>query len=123
MRLKANTPTVDLMNKTNAEFLYLNYMPSMIRKNARCTRKINSSIAMAKAAFKIRNAFQKQIGLNFLEGTSKLLHLQQVICMMLNIAHCRKQIVNNRRVLNCGAVDGRRRPGCSIVWEVKKHYI
>jgi len=38
----------------------------------------------------VNNYFQQQIGLNFLEGTSKLLPLHQVVCMVLNIAHCRK---------------------------------
>ena len=83
------------------------YLCSITSNNARCTWKIKSSIAVAKAVFKNKICFQQQIGRNFLRETSKPLHLQQVICMVLNIAHCRKQITNKRRVLNCGDRDGR----------------
>ena len=64
---------------------------------------------------KIRNNFQQQIGLNCLKETSKLLHLQQLIFMVLKFAHFRKQIINNWRALKCGAGGGRRSLFCSSV--------
>jgi hypothetical protein len=60
-----------------------------------------------KLRSKIRNTFQQQIGLNFLEETSKRLHLQQLIFMVLNFAHFRQQIINNWRTQKCGAGGGR----------------
>ena len=41
-----------------------------------------------------------------MEEISKLLHLRQVIFMVLNFAQYRKWIINNWRVLNCGAGGG-----------------
>jgi hypothetical protein len=44
---------------------YFNYLGSMITNNARCTREIKSSIAMAKAAFnKKKNLFTSKLDLN-----------------------------------------------------------
>jgi hypothetical protein len=95
----------------------------MIRNNARCKREIKSNIDIVKLNLKIRITFQKQIGLNFLDETVKLFHFQQVIFMVLNFAHFRKQIINNWRVLNCGAGGGRRSSFCSIVREMRNYYI
>ena len=61
---------------------------------------------MKKLHSKIRKTFQHEFGLNFLEENFKLLHLQQVIFMVLNIAHFRKWIINYWRVVNCGAGGG-----------------
>jgi hypothetical protein len=64
----------------------------MITNNSRCTPKIKYNIDIAKLHSNIRNAFQKQIWLDFLEENCKLLHFQQVIFMVLNFAHFRKWI-------------------------------
>jgi len=56
----------------------------------------------------VKTYFHQQIGINFLEGTSKLLHLHQAICVVLNIAHFIKQIKNNGRVLNSRAGGGKK---------------
>jgi hypothetical protein len=48
----------------------------MITNDATCTRDIKSRTAMAKAAFNKTKAFHQQIGLEFNEETSKLLHLE-----------------------------------------------
>jgi hypothetical protein len=109
--------------KTVGEFGYFNCLSSMIRNNTRYTQEIKSNIDIAKLHSKIRNTFQRQIWLNFLEETRKLLHLLQVIFMVLNIAHFRKWIINNWRELNCGAVGGRWSSFCSFVWEMRKYYI
>ena len=55
---------------------------------------------------KYENIFNSKLYLIF--GRNHLnAELQQVIFMMLNIAHFRKQIIYNCRALNCGAeVDG-----------------
>jgi len=58
-----------------------------------------------------------------MEEISKLLHLRQVIFMVLNFAQYRKWIINNWRVLNCGAGGGPWRYFCSVVCEIKKYYI
>jgi hypothetical protein len=71
----------------------------------------------------VKTYFHQQIGLNVLEGTSKLLHLRQAICVVLNIARFIKQIKNNGRVLNCRAGSGEKSPVFSIMWEVKKYCI
>jgi hypothetical protein len=52
LSLKANIPTEDMINKTNAEIGYFKYMSIMIRKNATCTWEIKYNIAIAKAAFR-----------------------------------------------------------------------
>jgi hypothetical protein len=63
--------------------------------------KLNLVFSLEKVHSNIRNTFQQQIGLNFLQETSKLLHLQQVIFMVLNFAHFRKQVINIWTELNC----------------------
>jgi hypothetical protein len=79
----------------------------MIRNNARCTREINSSIAMTKAAIKIRNTFQQQIVRNFLEGTNNTAAF--AASDFYGAEHCTllKADQNNWRVLNCGVRGGR----------------
>jgi hypothetical protein len=94
----------------------------MITNNSRCTPKIKY-IDIAELHSKIRNAFQQQIGLDFLVENCKLLHFQQVIFMVLNFAHFRKWIINNWRELNCGAGGGWRSSFCSVVWGMKKYYL
>jgi hypothetical protein len=93
----------------------------MITNNASCTREIESNISVTKDAFKNKKYFQRQIGLKFLEETSKLLHLQQVIFMVLNTAQFRKQIKNKWRALKCGAGGRRKSSNCSVVWEMRKY--
>jgi len=48
----------------------------MITNDGRCTRKIKSGTAMAKAAFKKRKVFSQANCLKLKEETSKLLRLQ-----------------------------------------------
>jgi len=59
-----------------------------------------------------------------LEEKVNLLNLHQLIFMMLNIAHFRKQIIKIWTALNCGAGGGRKSLFCSIFfWRMKKYYI
>jgi hypothetical protein len=55
---------------------YFTYLDSMITKDARCTRKIKSRTAMAKAAFNRKKTLHKQTECKFKEATSKVLHLE-----------------------------------------------
>jgi hypothetical protein len=43
---------------------YFNYLGSVIRSDARCTRDIKSRIAMAKAAFNKKTLFTSKMDLN-----------------------------------------------------------
>jgi hypothetical protein len=54
---------------------YFSYLDSMITDDARCTREIQSRIAMAKAAFNRKKTFHQQFGLKFKEETSEILRL------------------------------------------------
>ena len=123
MSLQSNIQTEDMMIKTTAEFGYFKYLPGLIRNNARYTWELNLIFPWQKLHSKIRNTFQQQNGLNFLEETSKLLHLQSVIFMVLKLAHFRKQIKNKWKALKCAAARGRRSSVCSIEWEMKKYCI
>jgi len=55
-----------------------------------------------------------------LEETGKLLHLQQLIFTVLNIAHFRKQIKNSWRGLKCVTGGGRESSFCSSFWANEK---
>jgi hypothetical protein len=65
---------IDQKQLENVE--YFNCVSSVITNDARCTREIKSSIAMAKAAFNRKKTFQLQIGLKFKEQTNEVLHLE-----------------------------------------------
>jgi len=82
--------------------------------DARCTREIKFSFAVAKVAFnndddnnkqtnkqQQQHSFLKQTVLK--EGTSALLHLEHCLSMVLKLGYFGKQIRNTRKVLKCGA--------------------
>jgi hypothetical protein len=75
---RQQSPIKIIIDKKQLENMeYFNYLSSMITNDARCTREIKSSTAMAKAAFnKKKILFHQQIGLKFKEETSKMLHLE-----------------------------------------------
>ena len=54
---------------------------------ARCTREIKSGIAMAKGPFNRKKTLHQQTGLKFQVETSKVLHLEHSICMVLKLGH------------------------------------
>ena len=56
--------------------LYCHCLGSRMTRRARCTREINSRLDMAKAAFNKKKIFHQQIGLEFKEETSEVLHLE-----------------------------------------------
>jgi hypothetical protein len=57
---------------------YFSDVVIMITNEARCTRKIKSKIAKAKAEFKKKKkySFHQHIGLKFREETCKVLHVE-----------------------------------------------
>jgi hypothetical protein len=55
---------------------YFNFVGSILTNDARCTREMNSSIAMAKAIFKKKTLFASKLELKFEEETSKVLHVE-----------------------------------------------
>jgi len=64
----------------------------MITSEARCTRKINSRIGVAKASVNMKKTlFHQRTGLKFKEETSKVLHLVHSFCMVLQIGTLRKE--------------------------------
>ena len=69
------TITIDQKQLENVKCF--KYLGSMLADDGRCTFKIKSRIATAKAAFnKKKNFFYQQIGLKFEEETSEMLRLE-----------------------------------------------
>jgi hypothetical protein len=52
------------------------YLDSILTNNGICTREIKFRIVMAKSAINKKTLFYYQIGLEFEEETSKMLHLE-----------------------------------------------
>jgi len=52
------------------------YLDSMTMNDARCTREIKSRIAMTEAEFNKKKTVHWQIGPQFKEETSKVLHME-----------------------------------------------
>jgi hypothetical protein len=81
MRIPREPSTVQIMTdqKELENLEYFNYLCSMLTNDARCTGEIKSRIAMTKAAFSKKKAFQQLLGLTFKEQSSKVLHLEHSI--------------------------------------------
>ena len=59
---------------------YFNYFGNMVRNDARSTREIKSSFAMAKNTIQEEeDSFHHKIGLKFKQETSKMLNLEHNI--------------------------------------------
>jgi len=88
---------------------YFKSMGSLITNDERCTREIKSSIAVTKAAFnKKRAIFATKFDLNFWRKLFKC----YILSMLLYGAESwtlRDVDRNTRRVLRCGAGEGKRR--------------
>jgi hypothetical protein len=65
--------------------------------------EIKFRIAMAKAAFNKKTLLYQQIGIEFEEETSKMLHLEHGFCMVLKLGCFGQQIRNTWKVFKCGA--------------------
>ena len=108
---------IDLKQLENVK--HFNYLDSMERNNARCTREIKSWLALAKAAFnKTKILFTSKSDLH--------LKQKQANCYIWSIALCgaetwtlRKVAQNTWKVLNCSAGEGWRISVGPIVWEMK----
>jgi hypothetical protein len=63
---RATSPFQIMIDKRQLENMkYFNYLGSIITNHARCTRKIKSTIAMANAAFNMKNTlFTRKLDLN-----------------------------------------------------------
>jgi hypothetical protein len=68
-----------------------NYLGNMITNDARCTFEIKSKIAMAKAAFSIKNIFHQDIRLRFKDETNKILRF---VCVKNDVLHRVKEESN-----------------------------
>jgi hypothetical protein len=89
---------IDQKQLVNAE--YVKCLRSVITNDAKCTRKIKSRIAMAKAAFsRMKNVFTSKLDLN--------LRKKLVKCYILSITVCGAETWTLQKVvLKCVAVGG-----------------
>jgi len=77
MRISRQPYTIQFMLDQQLEnVVHFNYVGSMTTNDTRCICEIKSRIAIAKAAFNKKEAFDQQIGLQFKEETSKVLHME-----------------------------------------------
>jgi hypothetical protein len=86
----------------------------MITNGARCTGKIKSSIATAKAAFNKKNFFTSKWDLNSRKEPLQCYIWSTALCGVETWA-VGKHIRNSRQFMKCGAGEGRRRPVGPIV--------
>jgi hypothetical protein len=72
---------------------YFNYLGSVIRNDARCTREIKSRIAMAKPAFnRKKTLFTSKLDLTLRKKLAKCCMWKELY-MVLKLGHYKKQIL------------------------------